>query len=683
MSVVGRDAQRTEEALRAADIGVWDWDVVTGRLFWDATIARLHGVDPENFEGTIETFFARVHPDDRPRVQTAIDAALRRGGSFLTEYRVVHPSGETRWIQGRGTAVLAADGTPLRMIGLGMETTELRNARERAGRSMDFASDGLALIDPDWRVAYLNPAASRILGYDLRDIVGRNLWKLLPDAVDTWFSERLYKAASTLEATRFRVNYGPLGGWFELSVFPAPDGLTVFFRNIEDELAAEVERERLVESLELALERSHHLQTITERLADTITVREVAQTVLKYTRAALGTLYAGLALVDERREFLEFEEQHALPRAIHENWGRVPLSTDAPVTAAVVERRSTFYETSDELLAHYPNLEGAVALVGQGAFATLPLLSSGRAIGVLSVSWADPREIPGPMREFLATVAAQCSQAIERARLFERERATAQRLQAAILPEVLPAVGELRCAGRYLPAEWGIDVGGDWYDAFLLADGRVALVVGDVAGHGLPAASTMTQLRNMLRAYAFDTPSPADVLSRLDHVLVETGSEEYATCFYATLDVEGRTLLFANAGHPAPVVIPPGQPPRLLPMATAPLLGSGTTPAEESVVLEPGTTVLLFTDGLIERRARTMAEGLDAVLACAAEVPAEDLDALCDAVLERAAAGMPREDDLCVLAVRLLGPGETAPTPVPPRRFGRARRGPRRRGSIR
>ena len=133
MSVVGRDAQRTEEALRAADIGVWDWDVVTGRLFWDATIARLHGVDPENFEGTIETFFVRVHPDDRPRVQTAIDAALRRGGSFLTEYRVVHPSGETRWIQGRGTAVLAADGTPLRMIGLGMETTELRNAREPAG----------------------------------------------------------------------------------------------------------------------------------------------------------------------------------------------------------------------------------------------------------------------------------------------------------------------------------------------------------------------------------------------------------------------------------------------------------------------------------------------------------------------------------------------------------------------
>ena len=127
--------------------------------------------------------------------------------------------------------------------------------------------------------------------------------------------ERLYKAASTLEATRFRVNYGPLGGWFELSVFPAPDGLTVFFRNIEDELAAEVERERLVESLELALERSHHLQTITERLADTITVREVAQTVLKYTRAALGTLYAGLALVDERREFLEFQEQDALPRA--------------------------------------------------------------------------------------------------------------------------------------------------------------------------------------------------------------------------------------------------------------------------------------------------------------------------------------------------------------------------------
>ena len=99
MSVVGRDAQRTEEALRAADIGVWDWDVVTGRLFWDATIARLHGVDPENFEGTIETFFVRVHPDDRPRVQSTNvrgSARPRPVGSRSRSSRVFQGCGTSR-----------------------------------------------------------------------------------------------------------------------------------------------------------------------------------------------------------------------------------------------------------------------------------------------------------------------------------------------------------------------------------------------------------------------------------------------------------------------------------------------------------------------------------------------------------------------------------------------------------
>ena len=235
-------------------------------------------------------------------------------------------------------------------------------------------------------------------------------------------------------------------------------------------------------------------------------------------------------------------------RTTSREWDRVPLALRVPVTDVTRRRVAMFHETRAELLAAYPQLAEVVDVIGNTAFANLPLIAAGRVIGVLAVAWPDERPISPADRGFLGTVANQCAQAIERAQLFDHERTVAATLQRAILPQELPAFSTLSFAGRYLPAEEGLDVGGDWYDVFPVPSGKVALVIGDVAGHGLEAASMMAQLRNMLRAYAYTGASPANVLSRLDDMLFSTGSDQYTTCLHATFDPITRTMTSSNRG---------------------------------------------------------------------------------------------------------------------------------------
>ncbi len=646
------ELDRTSAALEAANVGVWDWNIATGELVWDDTIARLHGIDPAAFDGTMEMFFARVHPDDQAALQTAIAAALEHAGRFLTEFRVVGADA-TRWIQGRGAVVTDDAGAPVRMLGIGLDTTELRSAHERAGRSIELASDGLALIDADWRIAYVNPEAMRVLGATAHDLVGRDVREVFPDAVGTVAWSEFRAALHDQQQTEFEVFYPPLGAWFELRVLPAPDGLTVFFRNIDARRAADAERAELVDDLTAALARGERLQQITVELADALNVSQVAAIVQRQARAALDTYFAVVGLVDTASGTVRFQPSDAIPEDFAEVWNDIPLTRRVPVTEVTRRGMAAFYETRAELLEEYPDLAEVVALVGNAAFATMPLVAGGRVMGVLSVSWPTERQISRADRDFLATIAAQCAQAIERAELFEHERTVARTLQRAILPELLPAFASLQFVGRYLPAEVGIDVGGDWYDAFPLSDGTVALVVGDVTGHGLDAAATMAQLRNMLRAYAFGGAGPAEAMRRLDEVLVTTGSDQYATCLYATFDPTSRRITWSNAGHHAPVIVDPDGTARAMVMRHDPLLGFGGEHSEIHGFLEPGTRLVMFTDGLIERRSSTIDEGLERLVGALDGRTPEDLEEMGDQIIRATSADVLREDDLCLLLVAL------------------------------
>ena len=134
------------DALVAAGVGVWDWDVATGDLYWDEQTAVLHGFDPDAFDSRIESFFARVHADDLGPLQATIDATLAGGGAFQAEFRVIHPDGSVHWVQGRGAVEADADGRPVRMVGLGIDTTNLVQPRARVARTLEHVTDGLIVL---------------------------------------------------------------------------------------------------------------------------------------------------------------------------------------------------------------------------------------------------------------------------------------------------------------------------------------------------------------------------------------------------------------------------------------------------------------------------------------------------------------------------------------------------------
>jgi anti-sigma regulatory factor (Ser/Thr protein kinase) len=231
-------------------------------------------------------------------------------------------------------------------------------------------------------------------------------------------------------------------------------------------------------------------------------------------------------------------------------------------------------------------------------------------------------------------------------------------LQRSLLPDRLPQLPGMRIAARYLPG--GADVGGDWYDAIPLEDGRVGLAMGDVVGHGLGAASLMGQLRHAARAYALEGHSPPAVLDRLDKLVRSLEGAQMATLLYVVVDPDMRTLHFASAGHVPPLVVGPDARTQFLEAAPNPPLGvfESAAHAELTFELEPGSTVVLYTDGLVEERGVSIDSGLEA-LRRVAEHPG-DPEELCDHIVDSMLAIHPANDDIAVLAVQAL-PAATAP----------------------
>jgi PAS domain S-box-containing protein len=236
--------------------------------------------------------------------------------------------------------------------------------------------------------------------------------------------------------------------------------------------------------------------------------------------------------------------------------------------------------------------------------------------------------------------------------IYHQEHTIAETLQRSLLPERLPEIEGLGLAARYLPAGAGSAIGGDWYDVLERPDGRVALVVGDVVGHGLRAASTMGQLRNAFRAYGLVEASPAEVVARINRLVMSGVEEVMATVLYIVLDRETGEVAFSAAGHPPPLLLA-ADGTRFLEGGRSVPIGA-TDPAvfrEARAVMPPGSTLLLYTDGLIERRDVPLSDSLDQLAEGAGEAD-QDLEALCERVLRAALGNREPVDDVALLAVR-------------------------------
>jgi len=240
----------------------------------------------------------------------------------------------------------------------------------------------------------------------------------------------------------------------------------------------------------------------------------------------------------------------------------------------------------------------------------------------------------------------------QRADLAAVQRDAVETLQRSLLPERLCEVPGLELAARYIPANDQVELGGDWYDVISLHDGRFGVVIGDVAGHGILAAAIMGKIRTALRAFASDGSSPGTALERLNSLLSDLQEGATATVWYGQYEPSSRLLVFANAGHVPPLVVD-AHGAQYLEDVHGPPVGAfdRTTFGESCCALEPGTTLFLYTDGLIERRKSGLDDGLARLRA---SMPSNDVDPeqTCDAVVRSLAAGS-SDDDIAVLAVRV------------------------------
>ena len=291
---------------------------------------------------------------------------------------------------------------------------------------------------------------------------------------------------------------------------------------------------------------------------------------------------------------------------------------------------------------------------GGGARARLGPDGGGR----FAVAFGGPHAFTPDERAFLRACAEQTVLALERVRLDELRRSVAHTLQRSLLAGALPADPRYEVATAYRPAMAELEVGGDWYDAFLLADGRVAISVGDVVGRGIAAASTMGQLRSAVRALAGAGMSPAALLAHLDTFVEQVEPARFATLVYADVEPATGRVRCAAAGHPPPLLLAPGRPPAFFEGGRSTPLGvtvPGEPRGEATFDLARGGGFLLYTDGLVERRRESIDAGLarlvDAV-AAQADAPARALvDAVPDVVTEPETA----HDDICLLCFRLTG----------------------------
>lgn len=235
----------------------------------------------------------------------------------------------------------------------------------------------------------------------------------------------------------------------------------------------------------------------------------------------------------------------------------------------------------------------------------------------------------------------------------EVERSVTTTLQHSLLRERLPDIPGMSFSARYLPGSAEAEIGGDWYDVIPLRDGKAGLVIGDVVGRGIAAAARMAHLQSAVRAYALEGLRPSVVLERTDAFAQELERRGMATMLYAVLDPEAGTLRYASAGHPPPLIIPPDREVAFAEGRSGSPLGTVTFPSyEESVVpLEPGSAIVMYTDGLVERPAVSLAEGLQALGEAAADLDTEPGE-LCRVLPGRVLEGR-SGDDIAILAIRL------------------------------
>ncbi|MFF6996867.1 SpoIIE family protein phosphatase [Streptomyces sp. NPDC008313] len=429
-----------------------------------------------------------------------------------------------------------------------------------------------------------------------------------------------------------------------------PRKIVGIVRDATQELADSVARREQAAQDEVRRQQTNVVQVTTAALAHARTVQDVIDVV----EASQGITHLGAAsvvmgLVEAGRIRLVAEGPEG---------SRVPgthvtrIDEPYPMSETVRTLAPLFIESPEEFAASYPKLWPGLTALNITSAAYLPLIAQARPIGAMGLLYDDRRGFSDEDRNVLLALGSSIAQSLQRAMFYEQEKDLAQGLQQAMLPRSIPSVSGADIAVRYRAASFGRDIGGDWYDLIPLPGGRVGAVIGDVQGHDTHAAAVMGQLRIVLRAYAAEGHTPATVMARASVFLHELDTDRFATCLYAEVDLSTGVVQLVRAGHIDPLVRHTDRTCRRLTVEGGLPLGLSAEFGRleyrvEAFELDPGQTLLLCTDGLVEQPGADLDDGMRALMELVRTGP-DDVRDLADRLIDEAEE-RGGEDDVALL----------------------------------
>jgi len=583
--------------------------------------------------------------------------------------------------QERATAATStAEGTPAtfnelqaQLYARSVALQAAGEAHQRTARVLEAMPSGFLSLDTNWRFTVLNAAAERLLGHLRTELLGRTIWEAFPDVVGNVFETTYRRAVETALPQTLEAYYpAPLDTWFEVLCWPSPDGLSLYFSDITARVEADRREARTAARLALVA-----------RVSQALTVGDTHDVLQRLPQLLVPAL-ADSCIVTEigpdgrARDLSSWHvEEHRRPAL--DAYARVRL-VDLPPHAPFARALRTGVPEllTAETIAKVPvNSAARVHLdaLGPPRGSVHPLRARGQVIGALTLLSSPDRPLDPEEETTAQEIADRLGTALESSRVSRVRTQLAEDVQRSLLTEP-PEPNHVQVVVRYLPASEAARVGGDWYDAFLQPNGSTMIVIGDVVGHDTQAAAAMGQLRSLLRGIAaYSGAGPAEVLRGLDAAMQILQVHTLATAAVARFEqtpaeVErGVTrMVWANAGHPPPLILHTDGSHELLGGKRGDLLlgvDPTTRRGEQVTELDRGATVLLYTDGLIERPDADIDAGLARLTAAATELTSASLDELCDGLITRLVNGHPT-DDVALVAIRLHRQDEPRPAEAGP-----------------
>ncbi|WP_128374727.1 SpoIIE family protein phosphatase [Streptomyces cavernae] len=519
-----------------------------------------------------------------------------------------------------------------------------------AARMLARLPYGMCSLDLHGRVTFANTATAELLGVPVGDLLGSQLWTSVPWLNDPVYEDRYRGALISQQVTSF-VALRPPSCWLSFRLHPSTNGLSVRITRAEPAARAEQPPTQRAEDAPASrLVTMSHVLNLAGALTEAASVQDVIELVADDLAPAVGS--QALVVYGSHGDRLDLLGQRGYPDpSVVERFDGTPLSAPLPGTRALTTGVPAFIESRQHLERLYP--AGHATPDGMAAWAYLPLIASGRPVGVCVLGYAEPHSFPADERAVLTSLSGLIAQALERARLYDAKHQLAHGLQAALLPHSLPMLPGLQAAARYLPATQGMEIGGDFYD-LVSTTGEATAVIGDVQGHNVTAAGLMGQVRTAVRAYTTVGQPPEEVMRSTNRLLMDLGTDLFVSCLYLRIGCATGRAVLARAGHPPPLLRGPDGQVTVLDLPGGPLLGidtDATYPTTE-IDLDAGSVLALYTDGLIESPDTDLEDALSSLAGRLATAGARPLDQLADSLVHHDRRTQQRADDVALLLLR-------------------------------